>query len=50
MIYIILVLKELFLILFLSDYSIEGTPGPIPNPAVKLYYADDSGNAKVGSR
>ena len=28
--------------IFLSDYSEEGTPVPIPNTEVKLFNADDS--------
>lgn len=40
--YIILVFRELFIILFLSDDSESGTPGPIPNPEVKPFSADDS--------
>ena len=34
----------------LGGISEEVTPVPIPNTAVKLFCADDSGNAKVGRR
>ena len=44
--YIILVFRELFLYIFLSDDSEEGTPGSIPNPEVKLFSADDSDSRK----
>ena len=40
--YIILVFRELFLYIFLSDNSEEGTPSSIPNLVVKLFSAENS--------